>query len=260
MANKEHKQIGIPESSQFQEIVNSNISQKTEIKSQDVRNWSYQPNKAGTQISSNGSLNTGNLFWNRFAILTSFESGDGWVTNHTSTGGATFTNNMANCNIFTGSTSGSRGRIYISTPIVTTGWDKNPAMQIIATLQSNSGQTAYIGMGDTANAATTGKFIAFKIVNDTIYAAHNNGNGEITTNLSVKNSNLSVTNPNAYQFIFNSGKKIDFYINKQLLASHSTNLPTGNSNTNPIVSLQIVSSTAGSKELSVANVQYYQDI
>lgn len=97
--------------------------------------------------------------------------------------------------------------------------------------QGVSGAGDYLGFG-IANASTTFDDIQTSTVagvrfvnnNGVIYAS--NGDGSANTNTNV-DSGITDANWNVYEIVFNPGTDAKFYINGTLVATHTTNLPTG---------------------------------
>lgn len=97
--------------------------------------------------------------------------------------------------------------------------------------QGVSGSGDYLGFG-IADATTTfddvetsvASGIRFVNNNGVIYAS--NGDGSANTNTNV-DSGITDANWNIYEIVFNPGTDAKFYINGTLVATHTTNLPTG---------------------------------
>ncbi len=64
----------------------------------------------------------------------------------------------------------------------------------------------------------------FVLNNATLYAVSANGATNNNTDIS---GLLTYTNWNIFEIIFNPGTDIKFYVNGTLVATHSSNLPTG---------------------------------
>ena len=97
--------------------------------------------------------------------------------------------------------------------------------------QNVSGSGDYLGFG-IADATTTfddiqsstAAGVRFVNNNGVIYAS--NGNGSSNTNTNV-DTGITDANWNVYEIVFNPGTDAKFYINGTLVATHTTNLPTG---------------------------------
>lgn len=97
--------------------------------------------------------------------------------------------------------------------------------------QGVNGSGDYLGFGivdatatldDVETSVATG--IRFVNNNGVIFAS--NGNGASNTNTNV-DSGITDANYNTYEIVFNPGVDAKFYINGTLVATHTTNLPTG---------------------------------
>lgn len=82
------------------------------------------------------------------------------------------------------------------------------------------------GLGSTGIiSASTDTTAGVKIINDAGVLYAQNANGTATrTNIS---SGITLTNWNLYEIVFSPGVDIKFYVNGTLVATHTTNLPSG---------------------------------
>jgi hypothetical protein len=74
----------------------------------------------------------------------------------------------------------------------------------------------------TAHTDTTNGLIRFILNGSTLYAHNANGTATSTD----VSAGITVTNWNTYEIVFNPGTDIKYYINGNLVATHTTNLPT----------------------------------
>ena len=79
------------------------------------------------------------------------------------------------------------------------------------------------GSGASDDATSTIEHIGFYIADGTIYGSNANGTTQTRTDIS---SGITLTNLNAFRFVYDVGVNIKFYINDTLVATHTTNMPT----------------------------------
>ena len=104
-------------------------------------------------------------------------------------------------------------------------WGIDASFITVCTLVDVAEFDAFVGLhGAATTVPTTAKHIGFYFDNGTIYASNANDTTQTTTNVS---AGITVTNLNSYRFEWNNGTNIKFYINDTLVATHTTNLPSG---------------------------------
>ncbi len=147
----------------------------------------------------------------------------------------------------TGGTAGSRGGMYgnwtNSNPPVESINDSNPDFVAVCELANNTstGFVSYILDQSSSTAPTQGtgaytsEHMGFLLDTTVLYATNANGS-QTTTDIS---SGVTVTANNTYRCVAASGTNIKFYVNKTLKATHTTNLPSGATNsTGPMFGIQ----------------------
>lgn len=112
-------------------------------------------------------------------------------------------------------------------------FDSSPLFSVTVLVSSVAiPESSFFGVGDVSVSGSghtyTGKQFGFKILNNVgspdFYATNGNGTTETATNVT------NPTNPfntNVLTAVMDSGNNIKFYINKTLVATHTTNLPAG---------------------------------
>jgi len=114
-------------------------------------------------------------------------------------------------------------------------WDKDWTMELQAylTATGSPNMDAFIGFGsDTcstggidADATSTDRHIGFYWQDGTCYASNADGTTQTKTDIS---ASFTYTVWNTYKIVNDAGTNIKFYVNNVLLATHTTNLPSGN--------------------------------
>lgn len=102
-------------------------------------------------------------------------------------------------------------------------YNKNPKFKARFKInQITHGQSIYVGFGNPINPLNV-KGMGFKISTGTLSSSSSNGSGaETTTTI----TGITLTNYNIYE-AKRVGSNAEFYINGNLVATHSTNIPTG---------------------------------
>jgi hypothetical protein len=138
------------------------------------------------------------------------------------------------CN--TGATDGSQAVLSARLPNDTASafalWDKDPWFNFAARLTSNTATGSYISFGYLGGSSTypdtsatlTVKHAGFILDGAVIYASNADGSAQTKTDVS---SGLTLNTVNDYAIIMDSGTNIKFYVNGTLVATHTTNLPSG---------------------------------
>lgn len=154
-------------------------------------------------------------------------------------------------------------------------FDKNPSFIGAVGLYANSNFDAYFGLGGNASvvdASSKGACFLFSKVSGTltVYARTSSGSAvtdtDITTAAAATSGwNVSGTNYLQYCYIVANGTNFKFYINGTLLATHTTNLPTGalvsNSHGNMFAAgIYANASTAASSQLNIVLAEAQVDI
>jgi len=164
------------------------------------------------------SIDLKKLLETEFMMMTCFESIDAWnATDADGAGGRTL--NILGLRIYTSAIDGQMSLVgteaWTGAHIV--NFAKNMFFQTSVRFGAATNQTAFITMGET-------KYFGFKVLDGTLYAVHQDGGGETTTEI----TGITLTNINIYKAIFDyTNSKILFYVNGVLKATHTTDLPAG---------------------------------
>jgi hypothetical protein len=156
------------------------------------------------------------------------------------TGSAAVTNGLGGANHNTGTTSGSGGAMAANEPGNANSavfFDLDPEIHAVVNLASDgSGNfvSQIVASGDETSLPDTSgnstiKHFGFILDGAVLYASNANGTTQTKTDVS---SGITVTNTLFLKAIMDSGTNIKFYINGTLVATHTTNLPSGDTHTN----------------------------
>ena len=127
----------------------------------------------------------------------------------------------------------SVGRVNLTT---SASWDTdmeiNCTVSVTTNTSANTDGNAGWGMGDfvvpqsDSHVMTpyTGFRFYYDIDNAVLYASNTNAPNETRTDVS---GGITITNMNNYRIVYDAGTSCKFYINDVLVATHTTNLPTG---------------------------------
>lgn len=102
------------------------------------------------------------------------------------------------------------------------------------------------------NSASTNRHIGFIVEDDTLYATNANGTTQTKTDVT---SGITLTDSNQYRVIWDAGTSAKFYINDTLVATHTTNLPSGTSDT-PGIFIGIRNESGGANTSMTASNNY----
>lgn len=104
-------------------------------------------------------------------------------------------------------------------------FDKNMRCRIVVRRIVTSTNGSIRFWCNTSEGSDTVKHIGFKIIGSTVYATNANGTTETTTNIT---SQVTLgTGIHTWEWEFIAGSKINFYFDGTLVATHTTNLPSG---------------------------------
>jgi hypothetical protein len=107
------------------------------------------------------------------------------------------------------------------------GWDVDYEFVVVTELSYNTEQDAFWGFAPfaavPADATATDEHMGFYVQDGTLYASNGSGSAQTKTQI----TGITITDVNAYRFIFDNGTNIKFYVNEVLKATHTTNLPSG---------------------------------
>ena len=177
-------------------------------------------------------------------VLTEFSdntSAHGGMATSSTTGSSTVTYvSSTGINLTTGTSDPSGARIYVRAGSTTTRlkgmFDLNPTFNTAISFDTN-GLTSkfFIGLGGTFSTgfADSGARIGLNINGATYYAYSTDGTGTTQTDISSTVtastgwSNASLNDMHTFTFDMTSGTDIKFYWDGTLVATHTTNLPSG---------------------------------
>jgi hypothetical protein len=167
-----------------------------------------------------GTISGAKLTGEPFIIYTIFESPDGWDIFSDQYTDVVFTLGGASLKFYGGT--GSRNHYCYAIAIPFGGGNgmdptKNPIFETVARVPFQTNHVIYFVMGDKNDQA-----FGFKVLNGVLYALHVKDGVEYTTQI----TGIDITNWNKFRAVFTSGQKIEFFVNDELKATHTTNLPT----------------------------------
>jgi hypothetical protein len=123
----------------------------------------------------------------------------------------------------------------VQTPdLGTLNWDADFVMEGTFILKKAATQDIFWGMGTgvvgggtvSANATATTRHAGFFIEDGTIYASNADNTTQTTTDVS---SGITLTDMNCWKIAYTGGTNIVFSINGSVVATHTTNMPSGSS-------------------------------
>lgn len=103
-------------------------------------------------------------------------------------------------------------------------------------LNQTTFQRAFWGLGLSSKLATpdlsdtvveTDRHIGFIVINETLYASNADNTDQTYTDVS---AGITLTNYNAYSIEYTAATSIKFFVNGTLVATHTTNIPSGSTN------------------------------
>lgn len=133
-----------------------------------------------------------------------------------------------------------------SSTAIFNGFDSDPEIFAALHLSATSGNfTCQFTYGCdilafNASGSSTAKHFGFCFDSGTLYASNANGTTQTKTDIS---SGLTLTSPNLFKAVMDSGTNIKFYVNGSLKTTHTTNLPSGANATTKNVVLGIDNDT-----------------
>lgn len=201
-------------------------------------------------VKLGGSFDRTDFHW-----ITFFESLDGFSQLKTLTGYITLWGTALE--IGTGATINSYALIYKELYVSNAfSWDQNRRLRTRIYFNTNTNQTMYFAFGNTQSIPTT-KFIGFKVLNGDIYAVVSDGSTETLVDTTI---NISVTTAYDFEVIYTAGVDAKFYINGVLKATISSDLPSGLTNANSLLSFFVSSQAAANKSIYVSYWDIWQNI
>lgn len=179
------------------------------------------------------SIDLNQFVADEYMIFTNFDSIDGWNGNDFDSGGIISTNILG---LWLRAGGGIGRRTIVTTESVGgvnhVNFAKKMMFHTPVKVQRDTNQTIYLTVGDEKN-------FGFKIIDNTLYAVHDDNISESTTVI----SGITITDWNVYKAVFDpDAGEIYFYVNEVLKATHDTDLPTGSDSF--IYRYQVVSDNA----------------
>lgn len=184
------------------------------------------------------------LVGDQYMLMTCFESRDGW---NAQDGDAGYIISASVFGLIVQTGGGVGAEVYMSTepsiadPVVK--FNKDGFFQTTVRCYQTTSQEIYIIVGEKTEG------YGFKILNNTLYAYHNNAAGEVTTEI----TGITLTLHNIYRAVFDTtAGKIYFYVNGVLKATHDTDLPTGD--TSIVFTYQVKTTAGGVRTIEVRDL------
>lgn len=149
---------------------------------------------------------------------------------------------------------GRYGGFYLSSFVIAAGdvdWDSDMVWRCLVKIkQTGLNQDGYFGLGMesgfAADSTSTTRHIGFYLQDSSLYASAADG----TTQSKSSALSLTLTDSNEFTIVYTAGSDAKFYINGTLAATINTNLPTGNTNFNPLMMVMYdPDGVGGSKDL-----------
>lgn len=222
-----------------------------------IESGNFVTGVSGWRISSNGvieatQIKVGSMFFTKQFVFSSMESTDGWVI----TGAPGVFRGIGGTSLQTSTTINTVRAIsaepYGSANIIDFS-NKNPIFSCGLIFAHNTNQTIRFGMGTMVD-GTPVNGVGFKIVGDVVSAMSNTAGTETLSTL----SNVLVDEFHVYRAeVDSSTLTARYYIDDQLVATHTTNVPTG---TEPaIMGFAIKNTEAANKMLIITFTSFQQD-
>jgi len=220
-------------------------------------------NDAPFKVDMDGFLWVKHLSFLRTWLYTFFESLDGWYTQEV-IGSGVITLRLGSLYLCTGATINSKVRIFnneLSAGGITSG--TNSVFETSFEVQSLAQSAAEIiaGVGDAGTFwgedDGTASAYGFKVVNGVLkaFSCKNDGTNKLETTQDI--SGVTLTSFNNYRAVYIANTKVDYYVNGELKATITTNLPIENLDCNFIFG--ITNTEASNKEFYTNYGLFSQD-
>lgn len=164
-------------------------------------------------------------------------------------------------NTTTGKAGLNTGTLGVTTGGATIGWSNGTTFTFASVGQVLGGLNStdcaqYQGLYDDSAGTLSGttittRHVLFIIYNSSLYASCANGT---TQTLSSAIGGVTLSNKNSYRILYTPGSSAKFYVNETLVATLSTNLPSGT--TNPPNMYMMMRSTSGNGGTFLINNNY----
>ncbi len=121
------------------------------------------------------------------------------------------------------STNGGQAAVMVS-------WNSDIELIFFGKVVAGTAKDIFVGVTQSPettipnDATFTGRHYGFFIDDTTLYASNANGTTQTRTDLT---ASVTITNMNTYRIVIDAGTDVEFYVNDVLLATHTTNLPSG---------------------------------
>lgn len=204
----------------------------------------------GAEIHVAGSFDRYDFHW--FCL---FESLSGLSQLLSGTGAISLSGAYAQ--LATGATQYSYASLYKALDISNVfSWDKKRKFRTRVYFSANTDQLLYFAFGNTQSIDAT-KYIGFKVDNGDVYAGVCDGNDETLSDTGV---NISAGSSYDFEIIFTPGVDAKFYINDTLVATITTNLPTGVTDANFLMTTFLRTMASVDKQVRFSYWDVWQDI
>lgn len=137
-------------------------------------------------------------------------------------------------------------------------WDKVRRFRVNLRFWTASDEIAHIVMGEIqapSQLANTYRHIGFKLDNNNLYASV--GNGSVETEILVKT--IAAYSKTELEAILTPGKDCKFYVDRELVATITSNLPSGTTDAEDLFQASIYNKTAVNKTMYIREVSVLQE-
>lgn len=191
-----------------------------------------------------------------FYWLTLMESLDAFYSSTTGSGSVSIAAGLLL--LQTGATSDSYGWIMKNPdfPALTFTWEKNRKFRTKIRFRQITKQEVYawIGTPGTPHASLTDEHVGFKVVDDTLYGTVADGTTEKTLNLGT----ISATDY-LLECVFKAGVEARFFVDGVDKGALTTNLPSGISNVEAIMNVEIINTETVNKRIDLSMWEFWQE-
>ena len=203
-------------------------------------------------VNMSGDCKVSSLARDDFHWFTLFDSIDGFVA---TPGDGTIICNPSSLDITTGATYQNESTIE-KTPLAPTGqwsWNKKRKVKMFINLASDTSQFMMIGMGNAA--LGNGERVLFSIDGGNLYGYVANGTSGTTSLIQA----IGVSVNYCLEIEYNPGVSAVFSVNGFNHTTITTNLPSGNSNSNKLFNAFVRTDTNATRRLSVSYYDFWQE-
>lgn len=205
-------------------------------------------------VDVNGNVMANSLQRNDFHWLTLFES----ITGYTTSG--TITNNGINVSVVTGNVSGNTAKIQktIQYNVGEFSWNKSRKIKTSIFVNQITAQHIYFITGEATTSAPVDRGFGFQLVNDEIRGYCADGSARSVTAALSTYSGGDSKSFEARLIYSVLGSKIEFYVNGFLLATLTTNIPTGTTFANIPITIFSITDENVAKTVALSYWDFWQ--